>query len=89
MVFNRNPQAGEPLAYTPPAAVAFAIVATYEGLKPGRSILALMTEHPAAPLGAVDFLTDPRSAAVLMEKLKANPGHGHFQMLLRVYLDRD
>ena len=25
----------------------------------------------------------------VMEKLKANPGHGHFQMLLRVYLDRD
>jgi hypothetical protein len=89
MVFNRNPQAGEPLAYTRPAGVAFAIAATYEGLKPGRSILVVMTEHPAAPLGAVDFLTDPRSAALLMEKLKANPGHGHFQMLLRVYLDRD
>ena len=88
LVFNRNPQAGEPLAYNPQEKAAFAIVATYAGLKPGRAILAIMTEHPAAPMGAVDFLTDRRSAATLMDKLKANRGRGHFQMLLRVYMDR-
>ncbi len=88
LVFNRNPQTGEPLAYTPAPSTAFAIVATYAGLKPGRAILAIMTEHPAAPVGAVDFLTDRRSAAAVMERLKAKPGRGHFQMLLRVYLDR-
>lgn len=87
IVFNRNPQTGEPLAYNPPSGTAFAIVATYAGLKPGRAILAIMTEHPAAPVGAVDFLTDRRSAEVLMARLKANPGRGHFQMLLRVYFD--
>lgn len=87
MVFNRNPAAGEPLAYTPGESSAFAIVATYEGLKPGRAILAIMTEHPAAPAGAVDFLTDRRSAAATMERLKAQPGRGHFQMLLRVHVD--
>jgi hypothetical protein len=88
MVLNRNPQAGEPLAYNPVPSTAFAIVATYAGLKPGHAILAIMTEHPAAPMGAVDFLTDRRSAATLMDRLKANRGRGHFQMLLRVYMDR-
>jgi hypothetical protein len=88
IVLNRNPQTGEPLAYNPTAGAAFAIVATYAGLKPGRAILAMMTEDPAAPVGAVDFLTDRRSAAALMARLKEHPGRGHFQMLLRVYLDR-
>ncbi len=88
IVLNRNPQMGEPLAYNPTAGATFAIVATYSGLKPGRAILAIMSEHPAAPVGAVDFLTDRRSAAALMARLKENPGRGHFQMLLRVYLDR-
>jgi hypothetical protein len=87
LVFNRNPQPGEPLAYTAKAGAALAIVASYAGLKPGRAILAIVTEHPGAPVGAVDFLTDRRSGAVLMEKLATNPGRGHFQMLLRVYVD--
>ena len=74
LVLNHNPQAGEPLAFTPPASPAFAIAATYAGLKPVRATLTIMTEHSAA--------------AVLMERLKANPGSGHFQRMLRVYLDR-
>ncbi len=48
----------------------------------------MRASNPAAPAGAVDFLTDRRSAAAVMERLKTNPGRGHFQMLLGVYLDR-
>jgi hypothetical protein len=86
---NRNPQPGEPLAYTLGAdegTGAFVVAATYAGLKPGREILAIQAQNAAGAAGALESLMDRESAAGLLGRAGA---HGrHYQMLLKVWLDR-
>lgn len=84
---NRNPRAGEPLAYTLKGArgqSAFAVAATYAGLKPKREILAIQAQNAAAAAGALESLMDRESAAGLL----GCAGGRHFQLLMRVWLDR-
>ena len=91
LAHNRNPKPGEPLAYTPPSGQgqsAFAVAATYAGLKPGREILAIQAQNPGAAAGVLESLMDPQSAQSLFRRAGAPAQGRHFQMLLRVWLDR-
>lgn len=82
---NRNPKPGEPLAYAPgDGECSFAVAATYAGLKPGREILTIQARNAAAAAGALESLMDRESAANLLR----HAGGRHFQLLVKVWLDR-
>jgi hypothetical protein len=65
-------------------------VASFSGLRPGREILVISAHGGPSVEGAVDYLTRSETIRPLLQHLKL-PESGerqHFQLLLRVYVDR-
>jgi hypothetical protein len=101
---NRNPQPGESEIYTarfhegfydsqPGAKIqahTYAIVASFPGLRPNREILIVSVHGGPGLWETVDYLTRVETVRPLLERMQL-PKSGerqHFQMLLRVYVDR-
>jgi hypothetical protein len=103
-VRNRNPQPGEKEIYTarfhegfydsqPDARInahTYAIVASFPGLRPHREILLVSVHGGPGLWEAVDYLTRVETLRLLLERMRLPaPGEGrHFEILLRIYVDR-
>jgi hypothetical protein len=92
-IHNRNPQPGEQAVYQTPShrdAISYAVIATYAGLRPDRKILVITAHSSSGIMGGIDFITSPEGVALLANKLRTGvAGRPHFQVLLRVFSDRD
>jgi hypothetical protein len=103
-VVNRNPQPGESETYTarfhegfydsqPDARInahTYAIVASFPGLRPNREILLVSVHGGPGLWEAVDYLTRVETVRTLLDQMRlpASGEHQHFEMLLRVFVDR-
>ena len=91
---NRNPQPGEQEIYSTQShrdSMTYAVVALYPGLKPGREVLLLGAHSSPGAMAAADFVTSHGSLKVMEQKIGLTPDgpRKYFQMLLRVYVDKD
>lgn len=92
-VMNRNPQPGEQDKYVTVShydEFTFAVLGSFPGLRANRQILLLTAHSAPGILAAVDYLTQLDSIRDLARRLGTSDstGEGHFQMLLRVIVDK-
>jgi hypothetical protein len=100
---NRKPRPSEPEIYlarfhegfhdrprdAQVSAHTYAIVASLPGLRPNREMLLVSVHGGPGLWEAVDHLTRPETMRSLAEQLQfPTAQHAHFQMLLRIYVDR-
>ena len=90
---NRNPLPGEQQVYSTPShenVVSYAVVASFPGLRPDREILMLAAHGGPGTQAAVDYLTRIETVRVMNEKIQLSDkgGRKHYQMLLRVFVDK-
>jgi hypothetical protein len=100
-VRNHNPRPGESEIYTARFhegflrqpnprlnAHTYAIVAAFPGLRPNREILIVSVHGGPGLWETVDYLTRSETIGPLIGRLQLPDPDHHFQMLLRVYVDR-
>ena len=71
-------------------AQTYAIVAFLPGLRPNREILVVSVHGGPGLWESVDYLTTPETLRPLLQQLRLSKSgvNEHFQMLLRIYVDR-
>ncbi len=90
-IVNRRPQPGEQPLYATPShrdQMTYAIIASFPGLRPNREILLLTAHSAPGVLAAVDYVTRPDSVRVMIDKLGLPDSGQHYEMLLRVFVDK-
>ncbi|MBI3281778.1 MAG: hypothetical protein HYZ57_18290 [Acidobacteria bacterium] len=91
VLYNRRAQPGEETRWETKShrdSITYAVISSLPGLRPDRRILLLTSHMTAGSLAAIDFVTGAEGVRLLSEKVR--PGKNpHFQLVLRVYVDRD
>lgn len=92
-LINRGPQPGEQALYATPShwgKLSYAVVGSFPGLlRPNREVILLTAHSGPGTLAALEYLTRPDTARMLIERLRlaeAGP-RKHYEMLLRVFVD--
>jgi hypothetical protein len=92
-VVNRNPQPGEQPKYSTPShrtEMSYAIIGSYQGLRPNRQMLLLTGHSEPSIRAAVDYMTEPGYVRELVRRLGVGESAQRkwYQVLLRVIVDQ-
>lgn len=92
-VVNRHPRPGEQEKYVTSShydEISYAIVASFPGLRAGRRMMLLIAHSAPGTSAAIDYVTQPEPARALVQKLglSEQDPEKHYQLLLRVVVDR-